>query len=431
MLKRFFPHSLFGRFLLMILLPMILVQFIAAYAFYERHWNSVTRHMSASLVGDVALLSEIIQDRPLSERGILLQIAAHTLYLNTYFIPEKTLAAIKPRGAERIDDLDEQLSAATKRPFAVYHTKRDNLVIFLELNDGVLKIVAPIKRISNPTTYIFILWLTGASFILALVSILFMRNQVRSITKLANAAERFGKGQVVNDFKPTGAAEVRQASQAFLDMKERIQKQVSQRMEMLSGISHDLKTPITRIKLHLSMMKQTNDIKALQEDMEQMEHMVQEYLDFARGSEKAEFKPVNISDMLRSLASAYHKQKKSVEVKAQSGLVLPLNHQAIRRAFTNIIDNGLRYGKAVSVESAQVGNTIRIIFDDNGPGIPLSKREVVFKPFYRIESSRNSDTGGVGLGLSITKDAITQHGGSITLDESPMGGLRVIVTLPV
>jgi two-component system osmolarity sensor histidine kinase EnvZ len=429
-IKRCLPHSLFGRFLLITLVPIVLVQLIATYAFYERHWSSVSRHMVAALVGDVAMLVESVNGTTKAERDRLINVAASTLYLHAYFIENATLQTVQEIEGVPFSELDDELNSVLDFDHLTFYSERHNVMILVELKEGVLKVVSPIKRISNPTTYIFILWMSGSATILALVSVFFMRNQIRSIAKLAEAADQFGKGQELSEFKPTGALEVRQASRAFLEMKERIQRQVSQRIEMLAGISHDLKTPITRIKLHLAMMKQTKDIKELQDDLQQMEHMVQAYLDFARGNENTSTQQVNFAELLRSIAAGYRNQHFHIDVRVQAGLTLSLNEQGIRRAFTNIIDNALRYGSMVKIECAQLGDSVRVIFDDNGPGIPASKHDIVFKPFLRLETSRNSDTGGAGLGLSITKDIIVRHGGAITLDESPLGGLRVLITLP-
>lgn len=425
------PYSLFGRFLLITLVPVVLVQLVAAYAFYERHWSSVSRHMAASLVGDVEMLARSIDAVSEEERDKLVQIANSTLYLNVTFSEGKKLEKVHGPELEKFEQLHESFSGIEDFNYSLFFTEDENVVILVQTEQGVLRVISPIKRISNPTTYIFILWMSGAALLLAVVSIFFMRNQIRSIAKLADASERFGKGLDVNDFKPTGAMEVRKASQAFLDMKDRIQKQVSQRTEMLAGISHDLKTPITRIKLQLAMMKQTQDIKELQNDLQQMEHMVQEYLDFAKGHENTSTQEVNLATLLRNICAGYRDKHHHIDVKVQTGVILMLNEQSVRRAFTNIMDNALRYAQNVQLECTQLGDSVRIIFDDDGPGIPPAKRAQALKPFSRLEESRNADKGGAGLGLAITQDAITRHGGAVILDESPKGGLRVIVTLPV
>ncbi len=430
-IKRLLPSSLFGRFLLITLVPVVLVQLIAAYVFYERHWSSVSRHMAAALVGDIAMLTESIEAVDQAQREQLISIASSTLYLNASLNEGEKLENYNMFDGQSFHELDEHFELLKDFHYRAFYTHEQNLIIFVQTSNGVLEIHSPIKRISNPTTYIFILWMSGSAALLAVVSIFFMRNQIRSIAKLAKAADRFGKGLEVTDFKPTGALEVRQASKAFIEMKDRIQRQVSQRTEMLAGISHDLKTPITRIKLQLAMMKQTADIKELQEDLKQMEHMVQEYLDFAKGHENTSTQQVNLAELLRSISAGYRNYHGNIEVKVQTGLILPLNEQSMRRAFTNIIDNALRYGKTVQVECAQLGDAIRIVFDDDGPGIPEAKRALALKPFSRLEDSRNVDKGGAGLGLAITKDVITRHGGALTLDESPLGGLRVLVTLPI
>ena len=275
------------------------------------------------------------------------------------------------------------------------------------------------------------MWMTGTAIIIILVSILFMRNQVRSIHDLAEFADKFGKGYDSENFKPTGATEVRQASKAFIEMKKRINKHVEQRTKMLAGVSHDLRTPLTRIKLQLAMIEPKEPIKDLENDVIEMEKMIQGYLDFAKGKERVIDNSVNVSDLLRSIISGYRNYHKNIELKSKSGILIHVNSNAFRRAITNIIDNAVRYAKSIVININSTKKNMILTIDDDGIGIPEKQRIEVFKPFYRLDKSRNIESANTGLGLSIAKDIIIGYGGDIHLDNSPLGGLRVVIKMPL
>jgi two-component system osmolarity sensor histidine kinase EnvZ len=305
----------------------------------------------------------------------------------------------------------------------------------VQAKDGVIKIVIPRQRLVASNVDVFILWMVGASLVLLAVAILFLRNQVRPIEQLAFAAESFGKGRTVQDFKPYGASEVRRAAQAFITMRERIERYVSQRMEMLAGVSHDLKTPLTRLKLELAMMDDSAEVRALQQDVAEMEHMLDEYLDFARGEGGEEPQTTDLGSVVQEAAAAAARARGAngdrLNVVAASGIVLSVRRNALKRCATNLIDNALKHGRHVDVALNRNAHDVMIQVDDDGPGIPEARREEAFRPFHRLDEGRNLQTGGSGLGLAIARDIARAHGGEILLGESATGGLRAAIRLPV
>ncbi|MCE3232216.1 MAG: ATPase [Rickettsiaceae bacterium] len=388
--------------------------------------------MAIALSNDINMITAAIKSEPPETREAMADLLNNSSDLKISLLRDKP---ISPTSKEVLNDFGTFTAAVDRRiqeNHSVYYTNdKSDVVTEIELPDGVLRIISSDKRLRNPSSYIFILWMTGTALIFITISIFFMRNQVRSITTLATVADKFGKGQDTDNFKPAGATEVRQVANAFIDMRDRIRKQIEQRTEMLAGVSHDLKTPLTRMKLQLAMMKQTDEIKELQDDVTELEKMVQGFLDFAKGKERVTDNSVNISDLLRSVIAGYRHNHKNIELKAQKGAELHINSNAIRRVFTNIIDNALRYGERVMITVSISDKEVEIAIDDNGPGIPVNKRELVFKPFYRLDSSRHLESGNTGLGLSIAKDIVTGYGGDITLEDSPIGGLRVVIRLLV
>ena len=301
----------------------------------------------------------------------------------------------------------------------------------MQLAEGVLEIVAPRKRLFSSTTHIFIAWMVGASLILLSIAIYFLRGQIRPIRRLAQAAESFGKGMQVVNFKPEGAKEIRQAAHAFLQMRERIQRQITQRTEMLAGVSHDLRTPLTRMKLQLAMLPENDYAAGLRGDVSDMEKMVDGYLAFARGEGSEVPVPMPLQKVLEEVVEDARRNGADVTLENTMRAQITVRQHAIKRALTNLVDNAARHSNEVYVSAARKDEIIEITVDDDGPGIPKSQRESVFKPFFRIDPSRNADTGGVGLGLTIARDVVRNHGGDLLLQESPFGGLRALVRLPV
>lgn len=431
--KKFLPKSLFGRSLLIIVTPLILLQVVSGIIFFETHWDKVTLRLARGVAGDIAAVINLMRRKPGPEnRKWIARVAADDMQLIVTF-REK---AILPRGGSLGDGLmAEMLTLALRdhlaKPFRIdTESLTRHVIVDVQLPGGVLHVVTTRKRLFSSTAYVFVIWMVGTALILFGVATVFMRNQVKPIRRLARAADDFGKGREVERFKPEGATEVRQAATAFMAMRERIGRQIQQRTEMLAGVSHDLRTPLTRMKLQLEMtvVDGVDDLKA---DVAEMEHMLDGYLAFARGEGDEQPVMTNLSALLEHAAQQARRKGGKIDLHTEGELSLPLRPMAFRRAITNLIDNATRYAEHVSVRAGQRDDRVEIIIDDDGPGIGEAHREEVFKPFYRVEGSRNPVTGGVGLGLTISRDVIRGHGGEITLRDSPSGGLRAQVMLPL
>lgn len=434
-LKTLMPHSLLSRSLLIIVTPLIVVQLVSTYIFYATHWDTVAKRLAAALAGDVGAVIEAMRVFPDPESQLrVLRIAASKMDLDIRFQAGGILPNVKQRAPVGIMDnaLYVALNERVQRPFQVDSAALEReILVRVQLSEGLLEVYVPRKRVFSSTTYIFVLWMVGTSMLLLGIATVFMRNQVRSVRKLAAAADSFGKGQDVPNFKPEGASEVRQAAQAFNLMRDRLKRQLQQRTEMLAGVSHDLRTPLTRMKLQLAMMGDVEGCADLEEDVVEMERMVEGYLAFARGegAEKAEITDLGL--LLEEVAARFRREGRDIDLHVEDKVTMPLRPHALSRALSNLIGNALRYGGHVWVRVGHRPDAVEILVDDDGPGIPKEKREQVFKAFLRLESSRNVATGGVGLGLTIARDIVRGHGGDVFLEDSPLGGLRARVRLPL
>jgi two-component system osmolarity sensor histidine kinase EnvZ len=430
------PRSLFGRALIIIVAPLVLVQLVAAFVFYDRVWETVTRRLAHGVAGDVGLVVQVLSRFPDSEARDWTAFAALTTTgLEIRFEPGGILANTNADPGSGLLErrLVQALNERVRRPFVLdVWTHPREVWIDVQLPDGVLHARAQRERVFTSTVYIFLMWMVGSSLIFLAIASVFMRNQVRPIRRLADAAEEFGKGRDVSDFRPAGAAEVRQAAAAFIVMRERIHRFLQQRTEMLAGISHDLRTPLTRMKLELAMFGDSHpSVPGLKSDVADMERMVDSYLAFVRGEGEELPEPLDLGRLIGDIAASRRREGDAVSVDTEGDLVVPLRPQAAKRCFDNLIANAVRHGTKVDIRAARHGRSVEVTIDDNGPGIPPHAREDVFKPFYRLDASRNVATGGVGLGLTIARDFVRGHGGEITLDESPLAGLRVRIKLPV
>ena len=433
-LKRFVPRSLFGRALLIIVIPLVLLQVVAAYIFYERHWDTVGRHLALDLANDIVTLVKLIQAFPdPGDQAFIIWTGNQYLGLDVRSELGGALPDLSDQGFSLLRPaLEQALRDQLRLPFAIDTESRPkDLVISVQLDDRVLHVVTSRKRVFSTTTYIFIMWMVGTSIVLLAIAIFFLRNQVRSVRRLAQAAERLGKGQPVPDFKPEGALEVRQAAAAFMVMRDRIQRQVAQRTELLAGVSHDLRTPLTRMKLQLAMAGDDEGARNLQSDVAEMEHMIDGYLAFARGEEGEVQTAVELGDILEEAVADARRKGGAVTLGPVEPAVMALRRNAFRRCLANLLDNAMRHGDQIVVGAARNGEAMEITIDDDGPGIPEDQRQEVFRAFFRLDASRNLETGGVGLGLTIAGDVVHGHGGNIILGESPAGGLRATVRLPV
>ena len=443
LLRQVMPKSLFGRSLLIVLLPLLILQAVLAYVFYERHWDTVTRWLAVGVAGEISLLIDMVEsaDGPAERKEALDMGRRHFDFVMT-LEPEGRLDDVTVGERSTISRLDQTLTKTftrqLKRPFAIDTTLTNErprqIAVFVELDQGLLRVIAPRKRVDSTTTRIFIGWMVGLSLLLLLLAIYFLTRQLRPIRRLAWAADNFGKGRDVGDFKLAGATEIRQAGAAFNTMRKRILRQLTQRTEMLAAVSHDLRTPLTRMKLELEMLKSTKpepeDIKALQQDVEDMSKVVDGYLAFARGEGQESMAPTDLGNILHEVGSRAGQDGVSIAIELERPITMHLRPVAIRRCMANLIENAARYANTVAVRATMEEDQVWIAIDDDGPGVPADQREAVFKPFFRLEASRNADTGGVGLGLSIARDIVLSHGGDIQLHDSPAGGLRVLIRLP-
>jgi two-component system osmolarity sensor histidine kinase EnvZ len=432
-IKRILPRTMFGRSLLIIVVPLILLQAIATWVFYDRHWAAVSWRLSAGVAGDIGLLIEALKlaDTP-AETDRLLENAGAVTDLDFTLRRGDELRPL-PRLTASL--LGEQLTQAMRGRVALpYHIAATDdphgIRIEVQLPEGVLAVEVPGKRLYSPTTYIFVMWMVGSSLVLLAVATVFLRNQVKSLRRLAAAADSFGKGRPVPFFKVEGAVEIRQAALAFMTMRDRIQRQIRQRTQMLAGVSHDLRTPLTRMKLALELLGNDPAVEELKSDVAEMEHMVHGYLDFARGEGTEEPVETDVSLLLEDVAAAMRREGTALSVAAGPEYVMPVRPNAIRRCLGNLIANARRYGNHVWLTGIAVADGIDILVDDDGPGVPAADRGRVFRPFVRLDTSRNPSTGGVGLGLTIARDVARSHGGDVRLETSPQGGLRARVHLP-
>ena len=435
LIKRVLPRSLLGRSLMIIVTPLIVVQLISTWVFYDRHWESVTRWLANSLAGEIAVVIQHLRDFPAAEnRAWILEVAQLNMDLGITLKPGAMLPENRGTPGDSITErlLARALDEMVRRPYTIDPQSGDKPVeIAIQLPEGVLQVEVPRKRLTSPTTLLFVMWSAGSALVLFVVATIFMRNQVKPIRRLASAAESFGKGRDVAEFRPAGATEVRQAAAAFARMRDRIRRQIKQRTEMLAGVSHDLRTPLTRMKLQLAMMPETPEIRGLRSDVIEMEKMVDEYLAFARGEGTERPTVTSLTALLEEVVQGAARNGTQVTLETDGELIVPVRPNAFKRCITNIVNNAAHYGSTVAVHAVRDGNTIEITVDDDGPGIPADQRDDVFKPFRRLDASRNPETGGVGLGLTIARDIVRGHGGDVQLETAPLGGLRARLSLPV
>jgi two-component system osmolarity sensor histidine kinase EnvZ len=432
-LKRLLPQTMFGRSLLLIIMPLVLVQVIATWVFYARHWETVSRRLSGDVAGDIALLIDAMRytDNE-AELTRLMERASALTSVGFSLSRGAELAAQAPASGTLLEtQLRQALSERVARPYTIDETTEPrDILLQIQLPDGVLNATVPRKRLYTSTTYIFLMWMLGSSLVFLAIATIFLRNQVKSLRRLAAAAEGFGKGRAVAFSKIEGALEVRQAAAAFIQMRDRIQRQIRQRTEMLAGVSHDLRTPLTRMKLALELVGNDPAVAELKSDVVEMERLVNLYLDFARGEGVETPVETDIALLLEDIAAGARREGMPLSLAPASELVVAVRPNALRRCINNLIANARRYGSHIWLTSVPVEDGVDILIDDDGPGIPAAERERVFQPFTRLDASRNPSTGGIGLGLTIARDVARSHGGDVRLENSPQGGLRARVHLP-
>ncbi len=428
------PKRLYSRALLILVIPMVLLQCVIAYFFMERHWQSVTFRLSTALVQDISALIELHKSLPSgSNDSVLERVASDRLGLDVDFLPDQRLPPALPKPFFLL--LDRSLSNEIRKqiglPFWIDTVGRSSFIeVRIQLKDAVLRVIARRNAAYASNSYIFILWMVGTSAVLLGVAVLFLRNQIRPILRLAVAAEDLGKGRFF-DYRPSGALEVRRAGYAFLEMKRRIERSVEQRTTMLNGVSHDLRTVLTRFKLSLELLDEGPDSEAMHKDIDEMGRMLEAYLAFARGDGGESSALTDMRALLDELKADAERHGHATRIEVAGETAVIVRPDAFKRCLANLINNAQRYGDTIYMQASRDARFFTVHVDDDGPGIPPDKREQVFRPFYRLDAARNQDQGGTGLGLAIARDIARSHGGDIQLGESPLGGLRATVRVPV
>ena len=431
LIKKVLPKRLFYRSLLIVAAPIILLQIIVTIVFFDSLWIKANKGMTRSLVSEVKTLFEIYQSNQPQREEILdiynknfdfvVRLKKNEIFPNK--IPERWYSPMDR-------SLRRELKSAFPGSYWFDTTSyKDIVYLKIKYKDGFLQIFFPKNKISPSSARIFALWITFPGLLLIFIAIVFLKNQTKPIVNLAKAAEKFGKGDYIKEFKPSGAKEIRQAAYEFDKMRKRISVHLNQRSEMLSGISHDLRTPLTRLKLQLALLKQQDLAKKMSDDIEEMERMLNEYLEFSRNQKSEDTELTDIDSLISDVIKKYNNEK--IKTNFSDNIKIYLRKNPFKRCLSNLIDNGLSYGTKVNVSTKKINSNLIIIIDDNGPGIPQEEYEKVIKPFYRIDKSRGQNKSGVGLGLSIANDIIRSHGGNIFLEKSPLKGLRVKISLPL
>ena len=428
-IKKLLPKQLFYRALLIVAIPIIILQLTISIVFFDSLWIKTNKGMTRALIGEIKTFISAYEKEEYNKDSLIILFQEH-LDFNVKFEPYKILPK---EDLERwFSPIDRNLRRELKSKISNYWfdtTSYKNLIdLKIKYGNGYFQFYIPKERVTSSSARLFAFWITLPAFLLITIAIIFLKNQTRPIINLARASEKFGRGEDIEEFRPSGALEIRQAGFEFEKMRKRIIRHLNQRSEMLSGISHDLRTPLTRIKLQLSFIKDKEISKKLSDDVEEMEKMLNEYLQFASSRSAETTETFNLSKLLETTIMKYEKKEITTDISKE--VFLDGRKNLMQRCFGNLIDNAIKYSKNVYISLRKLNNNILITIDDDGPGIPENERENVFKPFYKIDKSRGDSKSSVGLGLSIASDIVKSHGGNIKLETSPTNGLRIKVILP-
>ena len=428
-IKKLLPKQLFYRALLIVAIPIIILQLTISIVFFDSLWIKTNKGMTRALVGEIKTFINAYEKEEYNKDSLIILFQEH-LDFNVKFEPYKILPK---EDLERwFSPIDRNLRRELKSKISNYWfdtTSYKNLIdLKIKYGDGYFQFYIPKERVTSSSARLFAFWITLPAFLLITIAIIFLKNQTRPIINLARASEKFGRGEDIEEFRPSGALEIRQAGFEFEKMRKRIIRHLNQRSEMLSGISHDLRTPLTRIKLQLSFIKDKEISKKLSDDVGEMEKMLNEYLQFASSRSAETTETFDLSELLETTIMKYEKKEITTDISKE--VFLDGRKNLMQRCFSNLIDNAIKYSANVYISLRKLNNNILITIDDDGPGIPENERENVFKPFYKIDKSRGDSKSSVGLGLSIASDTVKSHGGNIKLETSPTNGLRIKVILP-
>ncbi len=433
--KSMTPKGLYARALLIIIIPMVVLQTVFALMFVERQRSLVTYYMSSAVTQEIAALIDVYKSYPQgADRSQLRRIAQDRLGLVVDFLPGTDLPppGPKPFFSQLDETLSDQIRKQIGLPFWIDTVGRSSILeIRIKLDNTIMRIFAPRAEVYDTNSWLFLLWMVVTSLTVLTIAILFLRNQIRPIVRLADAAEAFGKGRDAPNFRPRGAREVRRAAAAFLEMKARIERAIEQRTTMLAGVSHDLRTVLTRFKLELALLGEVREVEAIKKDVDEMAGMLEAYLAFARGDLGEQPAPTDIAALLEELKLDTERHGHRAGVAFHGPPEVTVRPAAFKRCLANLVSNAARFASMVSITGHRDHRWLTVTVDDDGPGIPPQLREDVFKPFLRLDDARNQDQGGTGLGLAIARDIARSHGGDIALADSPLGGLRATVKIPV
>ena len=430
LLKASLPKRLFYRSLLIVAVPIIFFQIIITIVFFDSLWIKTSKRMTRALLSEIVTIIDIYNDESSYNKKIVTDLYNQNFNFSVRFLENEELPDIK---VERwFSPMDRILRRELKSRFNAYWfntvSYKEVVDLRVKFKNGTLQIFFPKERIQASSFRIFALWITMPAILLVFIAIIFLKNQTRPIVNLAKAAEKFGRGERISEFRPSGAMEIRQAGYEFERMRKRITRHLNQRSEMLSGISHDLRTPLTRLKLQIAMINEKDLSSKMTENIDDMEKMLNDYLEFASSQINVKSENFSLNNLVQNIIDKYPNNK--IVFKNEVKIEITARYNSVKRCLTNLIDNGLTYGKKVEIILSKTINNIIICIDDDGPGIKTEEHLNVFKPFYRIDKSRSQNKSGVGLGLSIANDIVKSHGGTINLENSPEGGLRVKVSLP-
>ncbi len=436
-LNKFFkiilPKGLFYRSLIIVAAPIIILQITITVVFFDSVWIKANKGMTRSVVGEIKTLIDVYKRNDQNQINFLTKSYKENFDFVINVNEDENLPKVE--GERRFSPMDRSLRRELKSSFGNNSywfdtTKYKDIVeVRIKTKNKIIQFLFPKEKIATSSVRLFLLWITVPSFLLILIAIIFLKNQTRPIVNLAKAAERFGKGDYINEFRPSGASEIRKAAYEFDRMVKRINRHLTQRSEMLSGISHDLRTPLTRLKLQLAMIGQKEIVKKMSNDIDEMERMLNDYLEFSKTQLKENSISININEFFEEIIRDLNNKNLNF-VQSKENLVLIARKNALKRCFNNLVQNGLSYGKNVYISITKSTNRLIVFIDDDGPGIPKDEYQNVFKPFYRLDKSRSLNQSGVGLGMSISEDIIKSHGGNILLSTSKHGGLQVKISLP-